>query len=279
MSNRGAALKPAALKTVPRSSSLRWLAIAEIQVDPEAQRALSKPWVEQHVNDFDPEQIGYIVVNRRENGKLYVVDGQHRLALLAAVGWGDQQVQCEYFEGLTQAGEAELFLARNDRKSVQTFDKFRVSITAKEEMACDIDRIVRIQGLAVANQQKEGHIVAVAALTRVYSGDGISVKDGPAALARTLKIIQNAWGRRAANFNGKIIEGIGAMQLRYDGAIDQEALAAKLAPFSGGASGVLGRAKSLHETRGHPLHHCVASTLVDIYNKGRRVGKLEDWWA
>lgn len=267
------------LKSVPRSSSLRWIPIADVEVDMDAQRPLGMAWVKAHEADFDPEQIGYVVVNRRSNGKVYVIDGQHRLALLRQVGWGDQQVQCEYFEGLTQAEEAELFLARNDRKAVQTFAKFRVAVTAKDETACDIDRIVRFQNLVVADQEKEGHIVAVKALSRVHGGAGINVKDGPAALARTLKTIQKAWGRAPSSFNGKIIEGIGLMQLRYNGGIEQDALANKLAPFPGGAAGLLGKAKSLRELRGHPLHSCVASILVDVYNKGRRSGKLEDWWA
>jgi hypothetical protein len=262
------------------SSTLRYVNISELRIDPEAQRRLDPNWVKAHVSKFDPDQLGYIVVNKRADGKLYVIDGQHRVELLRAVGWGDQSIQCECFDGQTQANEAALFLRRNDRKSVRTFDKFRVSVTSGDDMHTDIDRIVRHQGLTVSDQCLEGHVVAVAALQRVYSGAGIgSAKEGPAALARTLKTIQRAWGKGASGFQGHLISGLGMVQLRYNGKLDQEALAEKLAPFPGGAPGLLGKAKAIQDMRGRPLHHCVASVIVDTYNKGRRVGKVQDWWA
>jgi hypothetical protein len=272
--------KPADLTQVKRSSSLRWVPIHDITIDPEAQRQLSMQWVRGHVPEFDPEQLGIIVVNRRANGRVYCIDGQHRVALLREVGWGDQQIQCESYEGLTQAEEAELFLARNDRKSARVFDKFRIAITAKQELECDIDRIVRAQGLLISDQEGEGHVTAVTALTRIYQGGGIaSEKEGPAALARTLKTIINAWGRSYAGFRGEIIKGIGLVQIRNNGSLDQAALAGKLAPYPGGPTGVFGAACSLKNIRSKSVSDCVAAIVVDAYNKGRRTGKLEDWWA
>lgn len=266
--------------TVPRSSSLRWLWVDELHVDSNAQRPLRPGWVKGHVSEFDPEQIGYIVVNERKDGKWYVIDGQHRVALIQAV-WPNerQQVQCEAFIGLTVAQEAELFLARNDRINVRAYDKFRVAITAGEGVESDIYRIVLAQGLAISDQEREGTITAVKAIQHVHRGDGIAPKDGPAALARTLKTVQRAWGRGPSSFNGHILRGIGLVQLRYNGKLDQEALAEKLGPTRGGAPGILGTAKQVQDMRSQPLHKCVAAVVVDIYNRGRRNGKIQDWWA
>ena len=265
---------------VPRISSLRWVPIVDLKIDPQAQRSLRTHWVKSHVPDFDAEQLGYIVVNKRSDGGLYVIDGQHRVELLREVGWGDQQVQCECFEGLTQAQEAELFLSRNDGIQVRTFDKFRVAVTAGKEIETDIDRIVNHQGLSISDQSNEGNITAVASLRKVYGGAGIaSPKEGPAALARTLKVIQRAWGKSPSTFNGEILAGMGMVQLSYNGKLNQEDLAEKLAPFPGGAPGVLGKARAIRDMRGRPISHCVASVIVDTYNKGRRNGKVQDWWA
>jgi len=151
-------------------------------------------------------------------------------------------------------------------------------MTAGNEQANDIERIVTSSGLTISDQEKDGHIVAVRALQKVYNGAGIaSGKEGPAALARTLKVLQKAWGRQISTFNGTIIEGLGLVQLRYNGKLEQDVLVEKLAPFSGGAPGVIGRARALRDMRGKSMSYCVAAVIVDIYNKGRKAGKVDEW--
>jgi hypothetical protein len=252
--------------------------LSELHVDPEAQRRLSVPWVKAHAPNFDVDQLGYIVVNKRANGKIYVIDGQHRVELMRAVGWGDQKVHAECFDRLSQAQEAELFNARNDRKAVRLFDKFRIAVTAGDPVACDIDRIIKEHGLLISDQSRPGHVVAVHALQRIYSGAGIaSQKEGAEALSKALVVLLRSWGKQISSVNGKVIEGIGMLELRYNGGIDQNALAKKLAPFPGGPAGLLGRGRSMQEMHARPLHHCIASIIVDVYNKGRRTGKLDAW--
>jgi hypothetical protein len=260
------------------TSTFRMVPITDLNIDPEAQRKLNPGWVKAHVSGFDADLLGYILVNKRANGKLYVVDGQHRVELLRAVGWGDQNIHAEYREGLTQAEEAEWFLGRNDRKAVQPFDKFRVRVTEGDPIACDIAKIVNAHGLVLSDQAASGHIIAVASLEQVYRGGGIaSQKEGARALSDALRAIIKAWGNQPSSVSGKVIQSVGMVQLRYNGAIDQKALADKLAPFPGGAPGLLGKGKAMQEVRGRPLHHCIASIIVDVYNKGRRTGKLDAW--
>lgn len=252
--------------------------VSELTIDHQAQRKLSKQWVKEHVDIFDVDQLGYIVVNRRADGKYYVVDGQHRVDLMRAVGWGDQRIHAELFDGLTQQEEAELFNARNDRRAVRKFDHFRISVTAGDPRATDITGIVAQAGLIITDANTDGGVTAVDKLEKIYEGGGItSAREGRIALARTLTVIKQAWGTSPAGFNGALLHGIGLVQLRYNGAIDQKALAQKLAPLKGGAPGLLGNARALREMSGRPVHHCVASIVVDVYNKGRRTGKLDDW--
>jgi len=267
-----------AIKHNRQASKFGAVLVSDLTIDQQAQRKLSMPWVKAHIDQFDVDQLGYIVVNRRADGKLYVVDGQHRTELMRAVGWGDQRIHAEIFDGLTQREEAELFNARNDRRAVRKYDHFRISVTAGDERATDITEIVQSVGLFVTDQQTDGGISAVDKLEKIYDGCGItSVREGRSALARTLNTIKHSWGTSPAGFNGAILHGLGMVQLRYNGAIDQKAMAAKLAPVKGGAPGLLGNARALHEMSGRPVHHCVASIIVDIYNKGRRTDKLEEW--
>lgn len=269
-----------ATKPVRHASKFGSVLVSDLNIDPEAQRKLSSAWVKAHIDEFDVDQLGYIVVNRREDDKMYVVDGQHRVELMRAVGWGDQLIHAEMFSGLSQREEAELFNARNDRRAVRKFDHFRIAATAGDEMACEIYAIVQSVGLTISDQQTDGSVAAVDKLEKIYNGAGItSVREGKNALSRTLAVIKSAWGNSSAGFNGALLHGIGLVQLRYNGAIDQKALATKLAPIKGGAPGLLGNARALREMSGRPVHHCVASIVVDVYNKGRRTGKLDDWEA
>lgn len=263
-----------------QASKFGTVLVNELHVDPAAQRKISNGWVKDHIDVFDVDQLGYITVNRRSDGKLYTVDGQHRVELMRAVGWGDQRIHAELFDGLTQRQEAALFRARNDRRSVRKFDDFRVAVTAGDRQACDISEIAAEVGLVISDQQSEGCVSAVDKLQKIYEGGGIaSQQEGRAALLRTLVTIKLAWGMSAAGFNGALVHGIGLVQLRYNGQIDQRALATKLAPVKGGAPGLLGNARALKDLSGRPVHHCVASIVVDLYNKARRNGKLDEWDA
>lgn len=266
-------------KTARHASKFGTVLVSELHVDSSAQRKLSTQWVRDHVDGFDVDQLGYIVVNRRSSdGKWYIVDGQHRVELMRAVGWGDQRIHAELFEGLSQRDEAELFNARNDRRAVRKYDTFRISVTAGEQQACDIASVVASAGLIISDQQTTGSITAVDKLEKIYQGAGIaSAREGRGALLRTLTTIHQAWGSSPAGFNGALVHGIGLVQLRYSGEIDQKALATKLGPIKGGAPGLLGNARALREMSGRPVPHCVAAIVVDIYNKGRRTGKLDEW--
>jgi hypothetical protein len=183
-----------------------------------------------------------------------------------------------YYHGLTMPEEAALFRALNDRRAVKKIDDFRISVTAGVESSRDIVGIVQAIGLTISDQMRDGHIVAVSALEHVYSGGRVAgPREGRLALEKALKTILSAWGNQSSGFNGEIIKGVGLVYLRYGRKIEQEVMSAKLAPCTGGAPGLLGKARSMREIRGRQLHHCVAAIVVDIYNKGRRANKLDDW--
>lgn len=267
-------------KAAKNASKFGMVLIPELKIDQEAQRKLSVPWVKAHAQEFDVDQLGYIVVNRRADGNLYVVDGQHRVELMRAVGWGDQKIHAEIFEGLSQPDEAELFNARNDRRAVRLFDKFRISVVARDPEAIGITNIVHRCGLVISDQASDGNVVAVAALQRIYRGGRIAgEKEGAQALFMALTTLRDAFGKIAASFHGELIEAIGLIYLRYGKAVDQKTLVKKLSPISAGAPGLIGKGRSMKEMRGKSLAHNIASIVVSQYNKGARTGKLESWDA
>lgn len=266
-------------KTMNTNSVEATVTVCDLQIDPAVQRELNKAWVNLHAKSFDPDKIGRILVNVRKDGKMYVIDGQHRTALLMLLGYGQQRIRVEMFRHLDIQQEAALFLARNDRRSVQKADLFRIAVQAGETAPTAIDKIVRESGLIVDKQCRDGRIGAIDKLERIYAGlKGGEPGSGEKALRRTINTLLGAFGDQAVAFRGELIHGLGMVYLRYADELDDAALTHKLSTFKGGAGGLVGSARSLTGLTGRALFHSVAELIVDLYNKQRRTGRIADWF-
>ncbi len=257
------------VKKVEREARLRWVPIGEMRVSPLAQRDLNRARVNKIAADFDLEQVGTPTVNER-NGNYYVIDGQHRVEALREIGWGDQQIQCWAYAGLSEEDEAEKFLKLNDTLAVNAFAKFRVSVQAGRMEECDIDRIVRAQGLRISQDKRDGAISAVGSLIRVYG------QAGPGQLARALRIIRDAYGQ--PGLETSVISGIGLLCARYDNNLDEARTVDLLSKAHGGVNGLLGKAETVRRATGGAKYHCVAAAAVEIVNAGRGGKKLPSWF-
>lgn len=263
--------KPNEPGRTPRASNLRWVPIADMKVSPKAQREFKVGHAADYAADFDLEALGFPVLSHRD-GNYYIVDGQHRIAALKMIGWGDQQIQCEVYEGLSEADEAGLFLRRDSRRAIQAFDKFRIGVVAEREAETEIDRVVRAQGLRVSQDGDPRSIGAVGALLKVHRNSGSVV------LGRDLRLLRDGFPDDELAFRRELIEGAGLVCSRYNGDLDDEALKRKLAALRGGASTVLVKAARLRESIGETLPQCVAAVVVDVANAGRGGKKLPSWW-
>lgn len=254
---------------VQRDAALKWVPIGLMRVSPLAQRELNQARVDRIVAAFDLEQIGAPTVNKR-GGHYYIIDGQHRVEALRAIGWGDQQVQCWVYEGLSEAEEAEKFLKLNDVLAVAALPKFRVAVQAGRHMECDIDRILHEQGCKVTADKVEGGISAVGTLLRIYQRT-----DGH-TLSRTLRIILDAYG--TPGLEADVLDGIGYLCGRYNGDLEDQVAVLKLGKIQGGVNGLRGRAAQIRERTGLARGHAIAAAAVDIINAGRGGKKLANWF-
>jgi ParB-like nuclease domain len=254
---------------IGRQGRLRWVPLAQLRVNPLAQRELNQARVARLAASFDVEQMGNPTVSHRGEW-YYVLDGQHRLeALKLWLGsWEDQEVQCWCYEGLTETAEAEQFLKLNDILPVRAFAKFKVSVQAGREAEADVDRIVRSLGLRIA-RSSDG-ISAVATLRRVYT------RGGPAVLSKALRIIRDAYGE--TGLDGPVIDGIALLCQRYDGDLSEKRAIIRLSSAHGGVSGLISRASRLRQSTGNPQAQCVAAAAVEVINRGLGGTKLPSWW-
>jgi hypothetical protein len=215
------------------------------------------------------EQVGIPTVNKR-SGSFYIIDGQHRVEAMREIGWADQQIQCQVYDGLTESEEAEKFLKLNDVLAVSAFARFRVGVQAGREVECDVDRIVRAAGCVVTQDQTEGAISAVGTLIRIYD------RGGPRVLARTLRIARDAYG--TAGLVAASLDGIGLVCGRYNGELEDQVAIAKLSKIHGGVNGLLGKAEVIRRSTGQARSHSVAAAVVEIVNAGRGGKKLPSWF-
>lgn len=253
---------------VERAARLKWIPLNQMKVNPLAQRDLNQARVDHLAASFDLEQIGVPTVSHRD-GSYWIIDGQHRMEALRACGFHDEGVQCWVYEGLTSEGEAELFLKLNNTLPVPAFQKFKKAVHAGRPVESDIDRIVRSVGLVVSNDKVPGAITAVSTLGRVYSR-------GPGVLARSLRIIRDAYGDGA--LEAPVIDGIGHLCARYNGELNEAEAIEKLSKAHGGVNGLLNKAEVLRRSTGNQKGQCVAAAAVETINAGRGGKKLPSWW-
>jgi hypothetical protein len=175
---------------------------------PAAQRELKLTWAEHIASDLDPERLGVLTVSLR-NDRYWIIDGQHRVEAMRLAGWADQSIQCWVYEGLTETQEAELFLRLNDVLPVSAHAKQGIGVTAGRAEECEIDRVVRAQGLCISQDKLPGAVRCPGTLRRIIR------RSDSVVLGRTLRIIRDAYGD--AGFESTVIDGLAYLCARYNG--------------------------------------------------------------
>jgi hypothetical protein len=255
-----------------RPYRLQEIALGTMVTSPKTQRELKQHRVDELLANFDLDMFGHPAVSWR-SGKHFIIDGQHRieaLKLWLGKGWEIQKIECRVYQGLSESEEADMFDRLNNVLIVSSFDKFRIRVTAGREAETAIDQIVKEEKLVISRDKIPGAIGAVGTLVRVYSRS-----DGE-VLARSLRIIRDAFGD--AGFESQVIDGIGHLCQRYNGALEEQVVVEKLAETRGGVKGLLGKATILHKQTGNSQSQCVAAAAVDIINSHKGGKKLPSWW-
>lgn len=245
----------------------------QLLIHPRAQRERSNGHIKRLCEKLDLDAIGTIhAVEYSINGKTgpWVVDGQHRILALIERGMGEWEVQVAIHVDIkNDARASELFLSLNTRLNVGPYDRFINELSAGHDEAVGVTDIAKKFGLAISKQSGDGLLACVMSLKKTYKFD-----DGK-ALTRALEWGTQAWGKRAAGLEGKVIEGLSLVARSNNGNVDNSAMIHKLAKYQGGPSAMLGDSKGRVEYLGGSLSRAVAATVIDTYNLGRRAGKLD----
>lgn len=180
-----------------------------IIIDENYQRTMDQKRVKRIAENFNENLFGKPLVSRR-NGRLYCVDGQHRLS--AAITNGIYWVPVEITDQLTQADEALLWGDLDaSRKYHSSMEAFRGALVAKRPLQTDIKNIMDELGLIPSLDRNEyNRVGAVGALIQIYH------KGGAPLVRDTLMLIKEVWYGYTLAWDKRFLQGVASFLWLYE---------------------------------------------------------------
>jgi ParB-like nuclease domain len=177
----------------------------------QAQRPYREAWAKEIADNFDTDKFDPPVISKPNGqGHYHIVEGQHRVGAVKIAFGENEQIKCRMVDAEDPARAAEIFLGINKgRKAIKPVVSFLVSVTAKREPECDINRMVVNLGYQISPNKTDYCINAVNSLLRAYQ------RQGKAVLYGVLHTLHRTWAGDPAAFQGGIISGYAAFINEY----------------------------------------------------------------
>lgn len=189
----------------------------QLQVDPAYQRDLddsSRALIGRIARSWDWGLFQPLVVARRGDGRMFVVDGQHRLE--AAKLRGDiSQLPAVIFHPADAADEAAVFVELNQsRRPLTAYALYKAALAAGDQHAIALDGIMRearlaFTGAADLRAAKPGRLNNVHTVRKWHQ------KHGDAATRRVLKAVGHVFGDQVITIGALLFAGVGAIEIEY----------------------------------------------------------------
>jgi hypothetical protein len=169
---------------------------SELYVDETYQRPLSEDRVWSIVNSFTPRLFNALYCSNR-NGKLYVVDGRHRLAAANILGPRIiPEVWIELRKMANVEEEAETFVdLQEKRRRITSAQRFAAKLVFKDPIALDLNKIISQYRFKVVSEKFTGSGTEIAQneITAVGTLEAIYRAGGRARVSAVLQIVREAW--------------------------------------------------------------------------------------
>lgn len=167
--------------------------IDDLNVDHAYQRDLDAGLVQRIAANWDLVASGPIVVSKRPDGSLWIVNGQHRAAAAKVAGEKEILAQVKSVVGMTpddaRVYEAELRLKGNTRRTDKSQERFRAQVAARHPDSLAIVEIASKFKTRINPWPDSKHgINSVSAVERLYR------KNNGVLLTRVFEFIRDAFG-------------------------------------------------------------------------------------
>lgn len=205
---------------------------SELRLDDSYQRSTdngaSRALINRIATGWDWRMCLPLVVSKRDDGSLWVIDGQHRLA--AALLRGDIPfLPCVVGVYGSVADEAAMFVAMNRaRKPMNRLDDFHAAIASGDDVAIEIAQLINDAGLTVSrktNSQgwRPGEVAFTGAIAKVLR------KHGAEVCAGALRAIADTWPGQVLNAGSSMFLALAKLAVNPPDGFDQPRLMQALA--------------------------------------------------
>ena len=182
------------------------LRIDRIRVPGKLQREFDLRHAQKIIDDFRPELLDSIHVNRLLNGQYEVFNGQHRLFAVKHLGLST--VNCLVWDNLTEKEKAEIFQGlEKGKKRICATDMFNSEIVSEEPDALAIEEICNRYGVPIGSDgekhQNRGFYLRAVRVARLILRDF-----GYERLDQTMRIITGAWPGQSYAMYEPMVNGV-----------------------------------------------------------------------
>lgn len=228
------------------------------------QRAIVKRRVDELVKEWNSRARGILTVSRRQDGSLWLMDGQHRAAAMRRIGI--KTTRCLVFDGLTTDEEKYLWALLNDTAPAKGNSLYH-GLLGGDRVTQEIDEVVRACGYEVPKSptNKAPNVInATGTLEWVYGRGG---KD---AVFEVLNLIRTAYPNNQRAVCAPMIAGLHVFVDLYRDDLNLSRVRRVLdtTPFDQ----LVQKANEFAQTSGRGNKTHFASAIFVLYNKGLREG-------
>ena len=233
----------------------------QVRVDIRAQRDIHPVKVRKMLAKFDPDLLGTVILSERADGSLYVIDGQHRIAVAQAANY-QGTIPALIFTGLAVREEAQMFLGYQESSPPRTLEALRVKVEAGDEAAIEMADTLNRYGFTFLREPELRRVSAAGALQKGYRLGGATLLD------RVFATIQSAWPSDETAPHGVIVLALATFLHRFP-EVDVTRLARVLSadrPLT-----LVADIKAMKAIERLPnLDEAGARLVANLYNKGLR---------
>ena len=166
--------------------------INQLRVDETYQRPVSKAKVNKIVKNFNPIGMGPILVSEREDGSLWIFDGQHRVEALKILG--ELVWEVTIYSGMALKDEATAFRLLQEGSKANAAERYVSELAAGVEETLSIENALNQIGFTVDRNTSNYTIQAADTVKEIYRNGG------PKLLKDTICLIRDALGTQRKNY-------------------------------------------------------------------------------